>query len=106
MFSWQTFHPNDASQTNMILGVMIRVLITVFASAAVALFVGWLGFHLIGVWYVWHYNIPETTDLSDDYGLGMLLFFGTPLAALVSLFASSVPFWRLAGRLPIVQRRG
>jgi hypothetical protein len=89
----------------MILGESIRLGLAALAAVLVALLVGWIAAHAIVSWYAWHYGLAPDADLSDDYGLGMLLFFGVPIAAAVSFTVSAVVGWRLAGRLAIVQRR-
>lgn len=46
-----------------------------------------------------HYDMPVDIDLSNDYGLGMLLMFVCGASLFIALPFVVFGAWRLAGRL-------
>ena len=50
-------------------------------------------------WYMNHYGVSARTELSEDYGFGMLTLFVWCASGLIALPLVAFGAWRMSGRL-------
>lgn len=74
----------------IIVKFFVKVLLSFFSSMAAVLLCNWM----IEYVYVKYYEIPSSEDLSNDYGLGMILFFSDIPIFIISLCFSLIFFFK------------
>ena len=75
------------------LSTALRLLVTVEISLISTIVISFVVSEIILQWYMYHYGITIRADLSEDYGFGMLVFFGVLITALFAFPISLYYAW-------------
>ena len=74
--------------------IIIRLMLSLILSLFLSIVIIFLLNGIIGYLYGIYYDIPAHEDLSDDFGLGMILFFFDAPVFFISIFLWMIFFMR------------